>query len=464
MNIFANLESVGLIMKPRIQPQNQGVANQLRGNRWWLRLGLVVLLALCLFGRVAPAPAVSSQAYAQLRLLVEALYEIDNKYVTEKKERDLIYGAIRGLVASLDANSSFLTPAEYQESLTKTAPAEAEAGLELSIKDNLLTVIASLEGGPAWQAGLRPDDHLLKINNQSTRAMTALEAAKKLQGPPGTKVKLQIIRTGLAKPLDVEITLERPTVESVSSYALEDGFYYIRLRNFKERSAQELQQALRAMQSEGPAPRGIILDLRNTAGPQFEEARRLASIFVGNELIYAVKGRQNGSKQTYTGLKDYQVLKERLPLVVLVDQGTGRAAEILAGALQAHYGAVLMGYKTFGDCAVAKVFPLKDGSAIIVSVGYCYTPKEQLIQGKGLEPDIAGPKKDGDEQPLTTPAKPEKAKKIPDIQEIRQDPLVGQALNKLKNWRRQGAAQPPLRRSLKKKQVAGSQGLPEELS
>ncbi len=437
---------------------------KLRFTRRWTLVGLVFLLVLGFFVRVAPAPAVSSQAYAQLRLLVEALYEIDNKYVTEKKERDLIYGAIRGLVASLDANSSFLTPAEYQESQSKTAPAEADAGLELSVKDNLLTVIASLEGGPAWQAGIRADDHILKINNQSTRAMTALEAAKKLQGPPGTKVKLQLIRTGLAKPLDLEVTLERPAVESVSHYPLEDGFHYIRLRNFKERSAQELQQALRASQSGTTPPRGIILDLRNTAGPQFEEARRLASTFVGNEPIYTVKGRQNGNKQTFTGLKEYQVLKERVPLVVLVDQGTGRAAEILAGALQAQYGAVLMGYKTFGDCAVSKVFPLKDGSAIIVSVGYCYTPREQLIQGKGLEPDISGPNKDGEEQPVATPPKPEKSKKIPDVQEVRQDPLVVQALNKLKNWGRQGASQQQLPRTLKKKQVAGSQGLPEELS
>ncbi|MGQ9921876.1 MAG: S41 family peptidase [Desulfobacca sp.] len=443
----------------------QEVLARLRCGWRWCLVGLALLLPLCFFGRVAPAAAVSSQAYAQLRLLVEALYEIDQRYVTEKKERDLIYGAIRGLMASLDANSSFLTPAEYQESLHERAPVEADAGLELSVKDNLLTIIAALEGGPAWQAGLRPDDHILKINNQSTRAMTAIEAAKKLQAPPGTKVKLQIIRTGLAKPQDLEVTLERPSVESVSFYSLEDGFYYLRLRSFKEQAAQELQQALRAMKRGGTAaPRGIILDLRNSAGPQFEEARRLASTFVGGELIYTVKGRQPNSKQTFTGLKDYQVFKERLPLVVLVDHGTGRAAEILAGALQTQYGAVLMGYKTFGDCAVAKVFPLKDGSAIVVSVGFCYTPRDQLIQGKGLEPDIMGPKKDGDEQVETLPAKPEKVKKLPDLQEIRQDPLVVQALAQLKNWGRQSSSRPTPPRSLKKKQVAGSQSLPEELS
>ncbi len=434
-------------------------------GRWGILVVVLLCSGLVLALMSRPAVAVSQQAYAQLRLLVEALYEIDNKYVTEKKERDLIYGAIRGLVASLDANSSFLTPAEYQESLAITAPPEAEAGVELSVKDNLLTVIAPLEGGPAWQAGILPDDHILKINNQSTRGMTALEAAKKLQGPAGSKVKLQIIRTGLAKPMDVEVVLERPNVTSISHYPLEDGLHYIRLRSFKERAAQDLQQVLRTIQGSAAPRRGIILDLRASAGPQFEEARRLASAFVGGDVIYTVKGRQSEPKQTVAGLKDYQVSKERLPLVVLVDQGTARAAEILAGALQAQYGALLLGYKTFGDCAVSRVFPLRDGSAVVVSVGYCYTPREKLIQGKGLEPDVSGPKKDGEEQPVQAkPAAPAKPRKLPDAQEIAQDPLVQQAMHKLRNWSKHSTGQQQDRSRGKKERVAGSNNPQEELS
>ncbi len=425
---------------------------------------VVLVVALCCAGAPSAA-AVSSQAYAQLRLLVEALYEIDSKYVTEKKERDLIYGAIRGMVSSLDPNSSFLSPTEYQESQTGNKQSEADAGMELSVKDNLLTVIAAVEGGPAWRAGLKADDHILKINNQSTRTVTALEAAKKFQGPPGTKVKVQIIRTGFVKPLDLELTLEKNTVESLVYYSLEDGYYYIRLRNPRERSAQELQQVLRTIQANPSAKKGIILDLRNTAGGQLEEARRLASAFVGSDLIYSVKGRQSENKQSFIGLKDYQVLKEKLPLVILVDQGTARAAEVMAGALQAQYGALLLGYKTFGDCAVSKVFPLKDGSALIVSVGYCYTPKDQLIQGKGLEPDISGPKKDTDDQPVgENPLKLEKPKKIPDMNEVMQDPLVRQALAKLKNWGKNSITRAPESRLFRKKQAAGSHSAEDEIS
>ena len=425
------------------------------------------IVALLLFLAVFYTPsqkvtAASSQAYTQLRLLVEALYEIDSKYVTEKKDKDLMYGAIRGLVASLDPNSSFLSPSEYQDSLSGGQP-EADAGLELSVKENSLTVIAPVEGGPAWKAGIKADDHILKINNQQTRNLTALEAARKLQGSPGTKVKLQIVRTGFVKPQDLDLVLEKSTVDSVSSFPLEDGFYYIRLRTFRERSAQELQQVLRTIQA-NPARRGIILDLRNTAGGQMEEARRLASAFVGNDLIYTVKGRNSEKKQSVTGAKEYQALKEKLPLVILVDQGTAGAAEVIAGALQADYNALLLGYKTFGDCAVTKLFPLKDGSALIVSVGYCYTPRDHLIQGKGLEPDIAGPKKDSEDKPVTESGlKLEKPKKIPGVEEVMQDPLVKQALAKLRSWGKTSTSKTPENR-LRKKQASRAPSLDEEIS
>jgi carboxyl-terminal processing protease len=431
--------------------------------------GLVVVALLLVtaisYTRPGKANGTSSQAYAQLRLLVEALYEIDSKYVTQRKDRDLMYGAIRGMVAALDPNSSFLTPAEYQESQSLGRQPEADAGMELSVKDNVVTVIAPVEGGPAWRAGIKADDHILKINNESTRNLTALEAARKFQGTPGTKIKVQIVRTGFVKPQDIDITLEKNTVDSITSYPLEDGFTYIRLRNPRERSAQELQQVLRSIQANTAARKGIILDLRNTAGGQLEEARRLASAFVGSDLIYTVKGRQSERRQSVNGVKDYQVLKEKLPVVILVDQGTANAAEVLAGALQADYNALLLGYKTFGDCAVTKLFPLKDGSALIVSVGYCYTPRDQIIQGKGLEPDIAGPKKDSEDKPVTESGlKLEKPKKLPDANEVAQDPLVRQALAKLKSWGRSSASGTPESRLLRKKRTAAASGFDEEIS
>jgi carboxyl-terminal processing protease len=294
--------------------------------------------------------------------------------------------------------------------------------------------------------------------------MTAVEAAKKLQGPPGTKVKLQLIRNGFVKPLDLDLLLEKPSLESVVHYQLEDGYHYLRLRTPRERSTQELQQVLRSIQS-GPSPKkGLILDLRNTAGGQPEEARHLASAFVGGDLIYSIKGRTD-TKQSVNGLKDYQVLKNKLPLVILVDQGTAQVAEIMAGALQAQWGALLLGYKTFGDCSVTQLFPLKDGSALIVSVGYCYTPRDRLIQGKGLEPDVSGPKKNSEEHVVgESSLKLEKPKNIPDVQDVTKDPLVNQALFQLKNWGRGSVTQIPDNGFLRKNRAASSPGTGEEIS
>lgn len=376
--------------------------------------------------------AASAQAYAQLRLLVEALYEIDNKYVKEKDNQDLIYGAIRGMVASLDSNSSFLTPADYQELLAGPRPNLGTAGLELCIKDNVLTVIAPLEGGPAWQAGIRPDDHILKINQQSTRNLTVAEAAKKLQGPPGTVVQLQIIRNGLVKPVDIKVTLAKPTVPLVTRYQLGPGQLYLRVRAIEEAAVTEVRDYLKTWLAAGNAP-GIILDLRQTAGGDLEAARKLASLFVGPQLIYTLKGRGDNSRQTVYGLKNLQVARNLPPLVVLVDQGTAQAAEVVAAALQAHSGALLLGSKTFGNCGQTKVFPLKDGSAISINVAYCYTPKDRLIQGQGLEPDVTAP-----EAPEARPGKDLEAedrsgRKLPDLQQVEADPLVKRAQQLLQN-------------------------------
>lgn len=378
--------------------------------------------------------AASAQAYSQLRLLVEALYEIDNKYVQEKDNQALIYGAIRGMVASLDSTSSFLTPADYQELLQGSPAPTGTAGLELCIKDNVLTVVAPLEGGPAWEAGIKPDDHILKINQESTRNLTVLEAAKKLQGPPGTTIQLQILRNGMIKPTEVKVTLARPTVASVAHFQLAEGVLYLRVRSINDEAVAALQERLKQWLTAAAPRQGLILDLRATAGGQLTAARQLASFFIGPQLVYSLKGRQTEERQAVYGLKNQKLLKDPLPLVVLIDQGTAQAAEVVAAALQAQADAVLLGYKTFGQCGQSKIFPLKDGSAISINVAYCYTPRERLIQGQGLEPDVAGPgeeEKGGAGRPEAEEGKP---RVLPGAKQIEQDPLVQQALSVLKTW------------------------------
>ncbi|MBW1952999.1 MAG: S41 family peptidase [Deltaproteobacteria bacterium] len=378
-----------------------------------------------------PAQAASTQTYAQLRLLMEALYEVDNKYVGQKKDANLIYGAIRGMVMSLDPSSSFLTPTDYQQMQAGNKGPIGQVGVELTFKNKVLTVVAPLEGGPAWRAGIRAGDHILKINNQMVRDLTTMEAARLLQGVPGSTIDLQIIRNGMIKPQDISIKLEKLSPVSLSHYTLENDYDYLRLKYFNDRTADELERIIRKIVKRRPPVKGVILDLRNTAGGSLEQAIASASVFIGDSMVFYTRGRHQEAPQPRYGQKKERLLRN-IPLVVLVDGGTARAAEILAGALQDQYGALLLGFKTFGDGAVHKVFPLKDGSALIFTVAHCFTPSGHIIQDKGLEPKIMGitsqsskiEKAAGDLE-LTQP------REILNAKDLVKDPLILQALKLL---------------------------------
>jgi carboxyl-terminal processing protease len=369
-----------------------------------------------------PVLAASAQSYESLRLITDALYEISQKYVYPKSEDDLLYGAIRGMMNSLDPDSAFLTPQEYQAYLSGKKGQPAEAGVELIFKDNLLTVASVLEGGPTARAGLKPGDHILKINGQVVRNLTSQEASRRFQGAPGTVLKVQVLRNGLVKPLDLNITLEAPSPGSVTSQILKESYGYIRVRAFTNETPAELSAALKQVLRYLPPVRGVILDLRNNAWGTLEQAVRSASVFLGNKEVVTTKGRQSGTAQTYQGKERELVFKPPVPLVVLIDQGTGRAAEIVAGALADQNLATLLGAKTLGLCGLTKVLPLQDGSALMMTVAQCYTPKGLKIQGKGLEPQITG---------QTPPATDQAAKEAKPIA-IDQDPWVVQAMELLK--------------------------------
>lgn len=398
------------------------------------RLGrLILVIGLCC-GIISPlAQAASPETYNQLRLLMEALHEVKSKYVQEEKDTTLIYGAIRGLVKSLDPGSSFLTPAEYQEMLAGKKAAEGEIGVELTIKDKILTVLAPLEGGPAWQAGIIAGDHILKVNEQSVGKLSPMEAAKRLQGPPGSTVKLQLLRNGMIKPLDVTLTLAKLSPNSLTQQTLEDHYVYLRLKYFTDQTAQDMAQILKNLPKQRPAVKGLILDLRNNARGTLEQAVAVASTFVGNSLIFYTKGRQVEQLKPYYGQESLRVWRENLPIIILVDEGTAKAAEILAAALKDNKRALLLGTKTFGSCSVSKAVPLKDGSALIITVAYCYTPGGRQIQEKGLTPDVKETaRKSPDRTDIQVTTKLEKPKEMNTVQDLLKDPLIAQALQLLK--------------------------------
>ena len=404
-------------MLTRPQPNMTG-----RSRLGWKILVVFTFLSLVSYVPAYPADA-PVQGYDSLRLLIETMYEISHKYVWQKGDEEMMEGAIRGMINSLDPDSSFLTPQEYQNVLQGKKGQTAEAGVEWIFKDNLLTVASALEGGPGYRAGLRQGDHILKINDQMVRNLTSQEAARRFQGPPNTAMKLQVLRNGVIKPLDLTITLEPLSGAGVSAQMLKDSVAYIRIPFFNDETFVQLTSALKGLERQTPPLKGLILDLRNNARGTLEQGVRNASAWLGEKQIVSTKGRTPEVNQSYQGKAQDLVFKSPLPMVVLMDQGTGRAAEIVAGALKDQWGATLLGDKSLGLCALTRVVPLQDGSALVMTVAQCYTPKGQKIQGKGLEPDVQGKKAS-----VTSPAKEPPKTLTPD-----QDPWVNQALEVIKS-------------------------------
>jgi carboxyl-terminal processing protease len=362
------------------------------------------------------APPASN--YDALRLYTEALFEVSQKFVWPKNEEDLIYGSLRGMMNSLDPDSSFLTAKEYQDYLRGPQRAPAEAGVDLIVKDGLLTAASVIDGGPAARAGLKPGDHIIKINGQMVRNLTTQEATRRFQGAPNTSFKLQVIRNGEVKPLDLTITLEPLGAKTVTAVYLDNTVAYLRIRYFNDETPVELAKELNNFKQHKPPVKGIILDLRNNARGAMEEAVRSASLFLGNQEIMLAKGRAAKTEQSFTGKDRDQVFKTLPPMMVLVDQGTARAAEILAAALRDQGRATLLGAKTLGLCGLTKAFPLEDGSALLMTVAQCYAPKGAKIQGKGLEPEVPGQK---------PPVSKEQEKEPAPGKSPEQDPWVQQA-------------------------------------
>lgn len=399
-------------------------------RRWTVILLFLGLTAYFLLPVWAATPSTSN--YDSLRLYTEALFEITQKYVWPKSEETLIYGSLRGMMNSLDPDSSFLTAKEYQVYLHGDKSTPAEAGVVLIIKDNLLTVVSVIDDSPAFRAGLKPGDHIIKIDGHPVRNLTTQEATRRFQGAPNIPIKLQVLRNGLVKPLDLTVTLEPLGMSTVTTRYLEPGVAYVRIRYFNAETPAELATALKNFKQHQPPVKGIVLDLRNNARGSLEEAVRSASLLLGDQKILMAKGRSEKSEESFKGKERDLIFKNLPPIVVLVDQGTARAAEIMAGALRDQARVTLLGTKTLGLCGLTKAFPLEDGSALVMTVSQCYTPKGDKIQGKGLEPAVPGVEPKDEKAAKKEPAK---------MQTPETDPWVQQAVELLTS----GKPQAPLK-------------------
>jgi carboxyl-terminal processing protease len=356
---------------------------------WLIVLGFVVGLVVGGLS-VHNVSALSNKTYEKLKVFTDCLEIIKKNYVEDVKTEDLITGAIEGMLSSLDPHSAYLDPDMYRELQVETKGSFGGLGIEIAIKDGILTVIAPIEDTPAYRAGIKAGDKIVKINEESTKGLNLMECVKRLRGPKGTRVTITIFREGFTKTQEVSMVRDIIKIQSVKYKTLEKGYGYLRISQFQEKTAADATKALEALQKENPAGvRGLILDLRNDPGGLLDEAVAVSDLFLDNGVIVTIKGRNPEEKTVFNAHKEGTV--PPWPMVVLVNQGSASASEIVAGALQDYGRAVIMGSRTFGKGSVQTVIPLDDGSGIRLTTARYYTPKGRTIHEKGIQPDIPLP-------------------------------------------------------------------------
>jgi len=326
--------------------------------------------------------------YESIELFTDVLSIVKKSYVEEVDTKKLIYGAINGMLSSLDPHSSFMSPETYKEMKIETKGSFGGLGIEISIKEGILTVISPIEDTPAYRAGIKAGDQILKIDDKYTKDLTIMDAVKRMRGTKGTKVTLSIMRDGFEKPKEFPLVRDIIQVKSVKFKTLDEGYAYVRIAQFQEKTDDDLQKALESLNESNKGKiRGLVLDLRNDPGGLLEQAVRVAEHFLDEgKLIVYTEGRDKESQMRFSSRKGDK--QPNYPIVVLINSGSASASEIVAGALQDHKRAVVMGVQSFGKGSVQTILPLSDNSGLRLTTARYYTPSGRSIQAKGISPDI----------------------------------------------------------------------------
>jgi carboxyl-terminal processing protease len=330
--------------------------------------------------------AVGRQDYESLESFSNILSIVRKNYVEEVETKNLVNGAINGMLNSLDPHSAYLTPDLYKDLQSDTQGRFGGLGIEITVKGGILTVVSPIEDTPAAKAGIKPGDQIFKIEDEFTKDMSMVDAVKKMRGVKGTKINLTIKREGVTDLVEYTLVRDIIRVQSVRSRSLEPGYGYVRLAQFQERSDRDLQRALEKLAAEKPGIKGLVLDLRNNPGGLLTQAVRVSDLFLESGMIVYTEGRIEAQKQKYFAQKEGTW--SDFPIVVLVNGGSASASEIVAGALQDHKRAVVLGTKTFGKGSVQTILPLDDSSALRLTTARYFTPAGRSIQATGIVPDI----------------------------------------------------------------------------
>jgi carboxyl-terminal processing protease len=351
----------------------------------------LVIILLGLFVLVGPyhdsrVSALDKGVYKDIKTFNEVFDMVKKNYVEEVDSSALIQGAINGMMRSLDPHSTFMTPEVYKELEVETQGRFGGIGIEITILKDVLTVVSPIEDTPAFNAGVKSGDQIIKIDGKSTKDITIMEAVKKLRGLKDTKVTITIMRENMAKPKDFILTRDIIQVKSVKAKTFDDNIGYIRISSFHERTADDVRKALSNFGEKVRPMKGLVLDLRNDPGGLLIQAIEVSDMFLKSGVIVSTRGRTKNMETKAMAKNDGNEIA--CPIVVLVNEGTASAAEIVAGALQDNGRALIIGTRTFGKASVQTVIPMEDGSALKLTTARDYTPKGRSIQAEGIKPDI----------------------------------------------------------------------------
>ncbi len=340
--------------------------------------------------RISSALAAASSTgeqdrYESIELFSRVLQFVKANYVDEVKNKQLIEGAIKGMLETLDPHSNFLAADLYKDMQTDTSGKFGGLGIEIGMKDNVLTILAPIEDTPAWKAGLKPNDRIVKINTETTKGMNLMEAVSRMRGKPRTDVTLAIYREGFDKIREIKITRDIIKIQSVKHELLESAYGYVRLTTFNESASNDVKKAIEEMNKKTKL-RGLVFDLRTNPGGLLDQAVEVASLFVDDGVIVSTIGRNKDQKDVKYAVKG-KAFKD-FPVAILVNSSTASAAEIVAGALQDHHRAIIMGQSTFGKGSVQTVVPLPPDMGLKLTIARYYTPSGRSIQEKGVQPDV----------------------------------------------------------------------------
>ncbi len=365
------------------------MAFNLKKRKVWLpalAVSLVVLFAAITLWSTSYVSA-GEDNYSQLKVFTEVLQTVEANYVKVPDTKKLIYGAINGMISSLDPHSGFMPPEAYKEMQIDTKGEFGGLGIEIGMKDNVLTVVSPIDDTPAFKAGIKAGDKIIKIDGELTSGMSIFDAVKKMRGPKGSPVTLSIFREGFSTARDFKIVRDVIKIKSVKWKMLDkqDGIGYVKLTEFQEKSAQDMAAALKQLRAEGM--KSLVLDLRNNPGGLLNSAVAIAGQFLPQgKLVVYIKGR-TGPRTDYNTSGQYPSY-DHMQMIVLVNEGSASASEIVSGALKDWKRAVILGTQTFGKGSVQTVIPLSDGSGLRLTTAMYYTPSGVSIQNIGITPDI----------------------------------------------------------------------------